>query len=160
MLKEALYKEYPFLGVIPSIIKARRITVDYFNLKFYDLSRVVGDNEEWYVVTISDRVENDCPPVLEWKDMMVIPIPAWEGDCLGSCVIDEIQRPLEVVRYLVCVEDYTTPNVCVNIYAVKDMMQLIDDAIDSEMQELRLKREAITDWITSVGEIKPEVCDD
>lgn len=162
MLKEALYREYPFLALIPSIIKARRVTVNYFELKPYDfLWETAANNEEWYIVAANDRASGDgAPRSLKQGDTVVVPVPAWEGDCLGDCVMDAIQRPLGVVRYLVCVESYTTPSIVVNIYETKDMTGIINDAIDSEVQELRLKREATIDWTSPTCAAKPEVCDD
>ncbi|MBC7350439.1 MAG: hypothetical protein H5U05_10760 [Candidatus Aminicenantes bacterium] len=164
MIKNALYKEYPFLGTIASIIRARQVRFDYYNLQPYDLSMTVRDNEEWYLIStqnievIDDEGEDEVP-VIEWKDTLTIPIPAWEGDCLGDCLL-EMGAPLDKARYLVRIEDFTKSSVSITVYGTTDMLKVMDDAIDSEVQELRMKQEAEEEWVCNAHMIKPEACDD
>jgi hypothetical protein len=151
MIKNALYKEYPFLGAIASIIRARQVRFDYCNLQPYDLSMIVRDNEEWYLIStqnievIDDEGEDEVP-VIEWKDTLTIPIPAWKGDCLGDCLL-EMGAPLDKARYLVRIEDFTKSSVFITVYGTTDMLKVMNDAIDSEVQELRMKQEAEEEWV-------------
>jgi hypothetical protein len=151
MIKNALYKEYPFLGVIASIIRARQVRFDYCNLQPYDLSMIVRDNEEWYLIStqnievIDDEGEDEVP-VIKWKGTLTIPIPAWKGDCLGDCLL-EMGTPLDKARYLVRIEDFTKSSVFITVYGTTDMLKVMNDAIDSEVQELRMKQEAEEEWV-------------
>lgn len=151
MIKNALYKEYPFLGTIASIIRARQVRFDYCNLQPYDLSMIVRDNEEWYLIStqnievIDDEGEDEVP-VIKWKGTLTIPIPAWKGDCLGDCLL-EMGTPLDKARYLVRIEDFTKSSVFITVYGTTDMLKVMNDAIDSEVQELRMKQEAEEEWV-------------
>ena len=154
MIKNALYKEYPFLGTIASIIKARQVRFDYCNLQPYDLSMTVRDNEEWYLIStqieVIDGEGEDEVPVIEWKGTLTIPIPAWEGDCLGTCILGT-GVPLDKVRYLVRIEDFARPNIAITVYGTTDMLKVMDLAIDGEVQELRMKQEAEEEWVCNAA---------
>jgi len=155
MIKNALYAEFPFLGTIASVIRARQVDFDYYNLQPYDLSRAVGSDEEWYLIYMQsvemiDDEGDDEVPVVEREDTLTIPIPAWEGDCLGTCILGT-GVPLDKVRYLVRIEDFARPNIAITVYGTTDMLKVMDLAIDGEVQELRMKQEAEEEWVCNAA---------
>lgn len=141
LLKEALFRRHEVLRGIPSVTKARRVNnVEYDLLNISHLQKEVDQAEEWFAVSGGE----------------IIPIPVWSGDKLVDGLSQFGTGTQYTTNYLVCVENYFTPEVYVTIYVVKDLVSLLESALEGEVEILGMRESAINEWIVGEG----EVCDD
>lgn len=143
LLKEALFRRHEGLKGIPSIAKARKvIDVEYDLFNISHLRREVEQDEEWFALTADE----------------VLPVPVWGGDKLVDGIAQLGKEAQYTTDYLVCVENYFTPEVYVTIYVVKDLVSSMRSALDGEIEILGMRESAVNEWIA--GKTKGEVCDD
>jgi len=142
LLKEALFRRHEVLRGIPSITKARRVNnVEYDLLNVSHLQKEVDQSEEWFAVSGGE----------------IIPIPAWSGDKLIDGLSQFGTGTQYTTNYLVCVENYFTPEVYVTIYVVKDLVSLLESALEGEVEILGMRESAVNEWVAD--EAKGEECD-
>ena len=141
LLKEALFRRHEALKGIPSIKRARKVNnVEYDLLNVSHLQKEVDQSEEWFAVSGGE----------------IIPIPAWSGDKLIDGLSQFGTGTQYTTNYLVCVENYFTPEVYVTIYVVKNLVSLLESALEREVEILGMRESAVNEWIVGEG----EVCDD